>query len=52
MPLLLLVTIVKYAILACQKYRTSHKLFYVNLVSYICFLILVILIDYRIEFFG
>ena len=52
MPLLLIVIIVKYIILNTQKYRTSKKLFYINLVGYMVFLVAVILIDYRIEFFG
>ena len=52
MPLLLIVIIVKFVILNTQKYKTSKKLFYINLAGYMIFLVAVILIDYRIEFFG
>ena len=52
MPLLLIVVIVKFVILNTQKYKTSKKLFYINLCGYMLFLVAVILIDYRIEFFG
>ena len=52
MPLLLIVVIVKFVILNTQKYKTSKKLFYINLAGYMIFLVAVILIDYRIEFFG
>ena len=52
MPLLLIVVIVKYVILNTQKYKTSKKLFYINLGGYMIFLVAVILIDYKIEFFG
>jgi len=52
MPLLLGVIIVKFVVLGLNKFRTSKKLFYINLGFYTIFLILVILIDYRIEIFG
>ena len=52
MPMLVLVVVVKYTLLACSKYRTSKKLFYVNLVCYIIFVLAIALIDYRIEIFG
>lgn len=52
MPLLLGVIICKFVVLGLNKFRTSKKLFYVNLAGYTIFLIFVILIDYRIEFFG
>lgn len=52
MPLLLVVVVLKYLILVLNKYRTSHKLFYMNLGGYILFLVAVIIIDYYEEFFG
>ena len=52
MPLLLVVVVVKYAILFLKKYKTTHGLFYLNLVGYILFLGAVIVIDYYEEFFG
>ena len=52
MPLLLVVVLVKYIILACSKYKTSSKLFFINLGGYTTFLVAVILIDYYEEFFG
>lgn len=52
MPLLLFVVIVKYASLVLNKYQTSRKMFYMNVGGYAVFLLAVVLIDYRIEFFG
>ena len=52
MPLLLVVVVMKYLILFLKRYRTSHTLFYMNLVGYILFLVAVIVIDYYEEFFG
>jgi len=52
MPMLVLVVVVKYMLLACSKYRTSKRLFYVNLVCYIVFVFAIACIDYRIEIFG
>lgn len=52
MPLLLFVVIVKYASLVMNKYQTSRKMFYMNVGGYAVFLLAVVLIDYRIEFFG
>ena len=52
MPMLILVIVIKYMILACSKYRTSRKLFYVNLACYLIFVFLIALIDYRVEIFG
>lgn len=52
MPILIVVVIIKYIILACRRFKTSKKLFYANLVGYTLFLIVVILLDYRIEIFG
>jgi Ca2+/Na+ antiporter len=52
MPLLILVIIVKYIILVIRKFKSSRKFFYINLAGYTIFLLIVILLDYRIEFFG
>ena len=52
MPLLLVVILVKYLFLALNKYRTSSRLFFINLAGYSIFLVAVILIDYYEEFFG
>jgi len=52
MPLLLIVVLVKYFMLVCNKFRTSKRLFYVNLSCYIAFLIVIAIIDYRAELFG
>jgi Ca2+/Na+ antiporter len=52
MPLLILVIIVKYVILVIRKFKSSRKFFYINLAGYTIFLLIVILLDYRIEFFG
>ena len=48
MPMLIIVVVVKYMILACAKYRTSHRLFYVNLFFYFVFVGVIALIDYRV----
>ena len=52
MPLLLVVVVIKYLILFISKYRTSTRLFFINLGGYSVFLIAVILIDYYDEIFG
>lgn len=52
MPILIVVVIIKYLILACRRFKTSKKLFYSNLVGYTLFLIVVILLDYWKEIFG
>ena len=52
MPMLVLVVIIKYMLLVCSKYRTSKKLFYMNLFCYIIFVLAIAFIDYRIEIFG
>lgn len=52
MPLLILVVLVKYISLTMNGYRTSRRMFYINVGGYALFLIAVVLIDYRIEFFG
>lgn len=50
--MLVVVVVVKYLLLVCSKYKTSKALFYVNLACYIIFVLLIALIDYRIEIFG
>jgi hypothetical protein len=52
MPLLIVVIIVKFMILVIRKFKSSRKFFYINLAGYTLFLLIVILLDYRIEFFG
>ena len=52
MPILVFVVVIKYLLLVCSKYRTSKRLFYVNLMFYVIFVCLIALIDYRIELFG
>jgi len=52
MPLLVVVVIVKYMMLACSRYRTSKKLFYMNMVCYFVFVGVIAFIDYRVELFG
>lgn len=50
MPVLVIVILLKYGILVCRRFKTSKKLFYTNLVGYMCFLVIVVILDYRIEF--
>lgn len=52
MPLLLGVSILKYFVVFLNKFKVSRKMFYINLIGYTLFAVAVILIDYRIEFFG
>jgi hypothetical protein len=52
MPLLIAVIIIKFIILVVRKFKSSKRLFYINLAGYTVFLLIVILLDYRIEFFG
>lgn len=52
MPLLLVVVILKYFSLVLNGYKTSKRMFYINIANYAVFLVAVVLIDYRIEFFG
>ena len=52
MPMLIAVVLIKYILLACSKYRTSKTLFYVNLTCYLIFVIVIAIVDYRIEIFG
>jgi hypothetical protein len=52
MPLLLVVVMTKYISLVMNSYKTSKKLFYSNVANYALFLLAVVMIDYRIEFFG
>lgn len=52
MPMLILVVVIKYIILACSRYKTSRTLFYVNIACYFIFVIVIALIDYRVELFG
>lgn len=48
-PLLFVTIIVKYVILVFHGYKTSHKLFYINLAVYIIYLVFIVIIDYRLE---
>jgi hypothetical protein len=52
MPMLIFVIFIKYLLLVCSKYRTSKRLFYVNLFFYFLFVAVIAIIDYRIELFG
>ena len=52
MPMLIFVIFIKYLLLVCSKYRTSKRLFYVNLFFYLLFVCLIAIIDYRVELFG
>ena len=52
MPLLLVVVLLKYIVLFICRYKTSTKLFYINLVGYLIFLVAVYIIDYYQELFG
>lgn len=52
MPMLIVVVVVKYLLLACNNYRTSKTLFWLNLACYIIFVTIIAFIDYRIEIFG
>ena len=52
MPMLIVVILIKYILLACSNDRTSKALFWINLGCYIIFVALIALIDYRIEIFG
>jgi len=47
MPLLLGVSIAKYAIVFLHKFKVKKRMFYANIVCYIIFCICNILIDYR-----
>lgn len=52
MPLLLIVVVTKYISLLINRFKTSKKLFYTNVVNYALYLLFVVLIDYRQDFFG
>ena len=52
MPMLVFVIVIKYLLLVCSKYRTSKRLFYVNLAMYFIFVAVIAIIDYRNELFG
>ena len=51
-PLLFMTIVVKYIFLVIFGYKTSRRLFYINLVIYFMYLIFIILIDYRVNIFG
>lgn len=51
-PLLFLTIIVKYVLLVIFGYKTSRKLFYINMGVYAIYLVFIVLIDYRVEIFG
>lgn len=52
MPMLIVVVVIKYVILVCSKYKSSKKLFYINLACYLIFVCIIAFIDYRIEILG
>lgn len=52
MPMLIGVVLIKYILLVCTKFKSSKTLFYVNLTCYLIFLVIIALVDYRIEIFG
>ena len=52
MPMLCVVVVVKYLILSCSRYKTSKRLFYVNIACYFIFVAVIALIDYQKELFG
>lgn len=52
MPLLLFNILVKYFGMVLNGYKTSKRMFYINVINYAVFLVCVVVIDYRIEFFG
>ena len=52
MPMLIMVVVVKYLLLVCSRYKTSKALFYVNVGCYFVFVLLIALVDYRVEIFG
>jgi Ca2+/Na+ antiporter len=47
MPLLLVVSIVKYGIVLKNKFHVYHSTFYINLACYIIFCGAIVFIDYR-----
>jgi Ca2+/Na+ antiporter len=51
-PVLLGVVLIKYMMLACNGFKSKRSLYYMNVAGYVCFLVIVFVLDYRIEFFG
>lgn len=52
MPLLLIVSVIKYLIVYLFKFKVKRKMFYINVACYILFVIAIVLIDYRLEMMG
>ena len=52
LPLLIGVVLMKYAILAVNRFKTYKSLFWWNVFGYILFLIIVLLLDFKSQIFG
>ena len=47
MPLLIIVSIIKYLIVLLNRFKVRRRMFYVNVVCYVVFFISIVFIDYR-----
>lgn len=52
LPILIGVVFFKMIILSCNKFKTSQNLFWMNVVGYVVFLLVVIIIDFKDQLFG
>lgn len=52
MPLLLIVSVIKYFTVYLFKFHATRKMFYINIVCYVLFVVAIVLIDYRLEMTG
>jgi hypothetical protein len=51
-PLLIIVVVIKLSILAKNKFKTRRSLFFANLYTYMAYIIVVLVIDFRYLFTG
>ena len=49
MPLLLGVSAIKYLVVFFNKFKVKRRMFYINLVCYIVYSAMILVIDYRAE---
>ena len=52
MPLLLIVTIIKYLLVLHNKFKVYKRMFTTGVICYVVFCCAIVLIDYRIEILG
>lgn len=51
MPLLIIVSIIKYLIVLLNRFKVRRRMFYVNVGCYVVFCIAIVFIDYRDSIF-